>query len=278
MSALKKFLSCGLCAVLSFWLLQAEGARLTSQQSKVYRGVLAEEFCDCTSALTLAGCLKRRPGCPLAPVLAEIVQVGAQGNVSQDELLDYMATEVTTPFCQKAVSFNLLKAPSRGAHDAPLTVVEFADFRCTHCKEAAHTVKKALEAHRDVRFVFMPFPLGNHPLSVDAAKAALAAQAQGKFWAMHDMLFERQEHDFSSIEVNLAAKRAKLDLKRFKEDMVSPTLDRRVKAMKEQGRKAGVAGTPHFFVNGRTYHLDTLVQTFERRLAMERHRNHKECQ
>src|SRR5216117_2425428 len=83
-----------------------------------------------------------------------------------------------------------------GASHAPVTVVEFGDFECPNCKQAAPAVKLLLERFEErVRFVYRHFPLMDvHPHALLAAQAAEAAGAQGKFWQMHDMLFDNQSH------------------------------------------------------------------------------------
>lgn len=255
-----------------------ELADLTPTQRHTFEAVTAEEFCGCSSALTLSGCLELRPGCDLARDLSRIIIAGISSKVTADEMLAYLSKYIMRPFCEPPKKFVVDGAPFKGAVNAPITVVEFADFRCGHCRLAASQVKAAARRNgKDVRFVFMPFPLMNNPLSIAAAEAALAANAQGKFWEMHDALFDNQERGFDPKQLRRLAGKVGLDMKRFDADMTTHEHRAQIMAFKQQGLDADIDGTPAFFVNGRHYELDDVLYTFDQRFAMERHRDNKEC-
>ena len=91
------------------------------------------------------------------------------------------------------VSIDTAGAPVRGKADAPVTIVEFSDFQCPFCARARPTVNRVREVYGDkVRILFRHFPLQNHPQASKAAEAASCADEQGKFWEMHDRLFQSQ--------------------------------------------------------------------------------------
>ncbi len=257
-------------------------SELTPAQQGVFKAVVQEEYCSCNSSLTLAGCFASRPNCPLAEDLAEVVRVSAAADVSRDDLLLFMSEHVMGPYCKKANTFNTAGAPSKGAtaEKAEHTVVEFADFRCSHCRAAAPNVKKtaAMARNKNVRFVFMPFPLQDNPESVAAAEAALAGQAQGKFWPMHDQLFALQDRGFTSADIRYAATRAGLDMKRFDAAMRAHTYRAQVMKYKAEGNKVGIQGTPAFYIDGRLYRFDPVVVTFNKRFMMEKHRTVGQCE
>lgn len=100
----------------------------------------------------------------------------------------------TSPFKPQAVEVSAGEAPVYGKADAKVTIVEFSDFECPYCARAYDTVNQIKEAYpNDVKIVYKHFPLSNiHPNAENAAKAAVCAQEQGKFWEMHDKLFESQ--------------------------------------------------------------------------------------
>jgi protein-disulfide isomerase len=138
----------------------------------------------------------------------------------------------------------------RGPVDAPLTLLEFGDFECPHCG-AAHPIVEAVRRRmgRRLRFVFRHFPLANiHPHAEAAAEAAEAAGAQGKFWEMHDRLFEHQEaladEDLLAHAVALG-----LDLERFEAELADGTHAPRVRQDFITGVRSGVNGTPTFYIN-----------------------------
>jgi protein-disulfide isomerase len=141
-----------------------------------------------------------------------------------------------------------------GPDDAPVTLVEYGDFECPYCG-MAHPIVQA--AQRDLgsqlRFVFRHFPLAEaHPHARLAAQAAEAAGAQGRFWEMHDTLFEHQ--DALDVEDLVGyAESLGLDSAQFARDLESGTYAKKVRDDFRSGVRSGVNGTPTFFVNGNRY-------------------------
>jgi len=138
-----------------------------------------------------------------------------------------------------------------GAPDAPAVLVEYGDYECPFCGQAYWEVKELSQALGDrLCFVFRNFPLTQaHPDAELAAEAAEAAGAQGRFWEMHDLLYEHQE----SLEVGslLAyAETLQLDLRVFSDDVGGHRFQDRVRRDFLGGARSGVNGTPTFFVNG----------------------------
>jgi protein-disulfide isomerase len=141
---------------------------------------------------------------------------------------------------------------TRGPDHAGVTVVEFGDFECPNCKQAAPAVKLLLERFDErVRFAFRHFPLTEvHPHAMLAAQASEAASGQGKFWQMHDLLFENQTH-LKAPQLHGYAERLGLDMARYSAEMDDEIYLQRVREHMESARHSGVRGTPTFFVNGR---------------------------
>jgi diadenylate cyclase len=157
---------------------------------------------------------------------------------------------------------------ARGPKDAPVTLVKYGDYECPYCGQA-HPVLKELQerAGERVRFVFRHFPLDSvHPRGRRAAQAAEAAAAQDRFWEMHDLLYGSQgelgEEDLMRYAAELG-----LDLQRFENDLANDHLAWRIEEDRLGGNRAGVAGTPTFFVNGVRYtgpiDLDGLLTAVE---------------
>ena len=151
-----------------------------------------------------------------------------------------------------------------GPAHAPVTIVEYGDFECPNCKQAAPGVKLLLTRFSDrVRFVFRHFPLEEvHPHALHAALAAEAAGGQGKFWPMHDLLFENQHH-LKLRDLRGYAERLELDLGRFDADMEDEIYLQRVREHIEGGRRSGARSTPTFFVNGRVQDVSFGMQSLE---------------
>ena len=139
-----------------------------------------------------------------------------------------------------------------GPSGAPATVVEYGDFQCPNCKQAAPAVKLLLERYAGhVRLVFRHFPLEEvHPHALNAAEAAEAAGAQGKFWQMHDLLFDNQRH-LKQQQLRGYAERLQLDMARYAAEMDDEIYRQRIREHQQSGNDSGVRGTPTFFLNGR---------------------------
>jgi protein-disulfide isomerase len=139
-----------------------------------------------------------------------------------------------------------------GSSDSALTVVEYGDFECPNCKQAAPAVKLLLGRFGDrMRFVYRHFPLQEvHRHAVAAAEAAESAGGQGKFWPMHDLLFDNQSR-LESSELRAYAERLQLDLGRYAAEMDRHLHLGRVQQDVASGRASGVRATPTFFVDGK---------------------------
>ena len=139
-----------------------------------------------------------------------------------------------------------------GAAHAPATLVEYGDFECPNCKQAAPAVKLLLGRHVGrVRFVFRHFPLEEvHTHSLLAALAAEAAGGQGRFWPMHDLLFENQPY-LKERQIRAYAQQIDLDMEQYDCEMGDQLYLQRVREHIAGGRSSGVRATPTFFINGR---------------------------
>jgi protein-disulfide isomerase len=143
---------------------------------------------------------------------------------------------------------------AEGPEDAPVTLVEYGDYQCPGCG-AAYPMVKTIQKHlgAKLRFVFRNMPLNEiHPYAELAAEAAEAAGAQGKFWEMHDALYEHQDQLGPDLATTLA-KRLHLDMAGFDKDLASRRFRERVKRDFMGGVRSGVNGTPTFFVDGLRY-------------------------
>jgi protein-disulfide isomerase len=149
-----------------------------------------------------------------------------------------------------ASDFDLTGSPIRGDTAAPVTIVEFSDFQCGFCARATDTMARVLERYPGrVRWVMKQYPLDMHEAAPLAHRAALAAEAQGKFWEMHDAIFADQR-TLTRERLLRHASRLALDSVKFARDMNSARVKSLVERDLAEGRKADVDGTPTFFVNG----------------------------
>jgi len=150
--------------------------------------------------------------------------------------------------------FTIKGRPSIGPDKAKVTVVEFSDFECPHCKEVSRELKKLIKG-RDVRIVFKQYPLQFHQNALPAAIAVVAAHFQGKFWPLYERLFADQDK-LSEKYIQKLAKKVGLDMKRFKVDQASATS--MVEDDRTEGELADIEGTPTFFVDGQQVEFEDL--------------------
>lgn len=153
----------------------------------------------------------------------------------------------------------------QGSLDAPVIMVEYGDYECPHCKAAYPNVKAIqIEFGDDLCFVYRHFPLVEiHPHAESAAESAEVAGAQGRFWEMHDMLFQNSPA-IETPQLLVYAEQIGLDLERFSRELRAHKYLGRVRRDIESGVLSGVRGTPTFFINGIKheggYDLASLVQ------------------
>jgi len=141
--------------------------------------------------------------------------------------------------------------PSWGNNKAPVTIIEFSDFQCPFCARAVPTIEriKAEYGPDKVRFVFHHLPLPNHNRAVPASLAASCANEQGKFWEMHNMLFENQAK-LEDGDLKEYAKKLELDAAKFAECYDKKAHMDKIEASKKESEKVGISATPSFVING----------------------------
>jgi protein-disulfide isomerase len=150
-----------------------------------------------------------------------------------------------------AVSVDTTGAPFVGPANAPVEIVVFSDFECPYCGQVGPLLDQVLERNaKNVKVVFKHFPLAFHKSARPAAIAAMAAQKQGKFWEMHDRLFQHQKN-LTPEKFRALAQELKLNLAQFDKDQAGPEAAQRLDKDINDGRRAGVRGTPTLFINGR---------------------------
>ncbi|MCX4241783.1 DsbA family protein [Paraliomyxa miuraensis] len=159
-------------------------------------------------------------------------------------------------------------APARGPADAAVTVVMFSDFECPYCQVGHELMDELRRRHGSaVRVAYKAFPLDMHPHALLAAMAARSAQAQGKFWEFHDLLFSQRGLDFDTLLSH--ARAAKLDLQALRKDLEQLEYGPEVSRDLRQGRRLGVHSTPTFFINGRLLAGAQPIENFEAVIAEE---------
>jgi predicted DsbA family dithiol-disulfide isomerase len=237
-----------LCLAATAHAAELDTKGLDEAQKKTLQTLLDKYPSPCGKAHSLATSLKSDPSCKRAPFAARYLVMLLSLGLTQKEAEEHYEERFVTPHvgtCRPG-------APVRGDERAPITICEFADFQCTHCKATEPILKKLLEEYKGrVKVWFKNYPLMSiHPDARPAAATAIAAGWQNKFWPMHDLLFEHQEN-LGPAELEKLAKELQLDLNKLNTDL--PAAAAKVDADHAEGQALGVSKTPTLFIDGREY-------------------------
>jgi protein-disulfide isomerase len=172
---------------------------------------------------------------------------------AEKKLMTRLATERQIAITYKPFRLQFANgdAPSLGRKDAPITLVEFSDFQCPYCQRMAPVLKEVSQKYGDkVRIVYRQYPIPSlHPFALKAAEASLCANDQGKFWEIHDAMFQDQQK-LSVTDLKATAGRLGMDQKKFNACLDSGKYAEQVQNDSKEAIKSGVSGTPAVFVNG----------------------------
>jgi protein-disulfide isomerase len=228
---------------------------LSAAKKQTALTAMRSESCTCGCSMKVAECRVKDPSCGVSRKLAKAaVAESAAGKNVEAIRADLKRIGSEPPaLLDDPVKISIAGAPVLGPENARVTLVEYSDFQCPYCSQVVPKVKQVLNAYpKDVRLIFKQFPLEDHSQAEFGAEAALAAQAQGKFWQMHDLLYAGFPH-LDRQRVFGYAQKIGLDMKRFTADVDSHKYLARIRAEKAQGEEDGVEGTPTFFIDGKKY-------------------------
>jgi predicted DsbA family dithiol-disulfide isomerase len=201
----------------------------------------------CGRAHSLYHSLVEDKGCKRAPYAGHFLVFLVGLGLTPEEVAEHYENRFVTPHQGQCRPGGQI----RGDAKAPLTICEFSDFQCPHCKAAEPILKKLLDDYKGkVRLLFKNFPLSSHPDAKNAAAAAVAAGLQGKFWPMHDRLFEHQDK-MSEADLERDARELKLDIQKWKADLSAAATQ--VEAERAEGVVLKVDHTPTLFIGNREY-------------------------
>ena len=232
-------------------LPQVDTSALDSFAEGIWIDMVNELLSPCGEPVSVARCIAEARKCkrcvPAARYVARLVDDG----YSRDEIRDIYRVRYGED--TKVEKLTAHDSPLRGSPMAPVTIYEFSDFQCPHCKTTAPVLKKLVEeSNGKVKLIFKQYPLPMHPKAREASKATIAAHKQGKFWEMHDLLFENQDR-LKTANLDDYAEKIGLDMKRFRADMKSKDADKKIEADLAEGNAVGVEATPSIYVNNRRF-------------------------
>ena len=226
-------------------------SKLDELARKIFFRVINSEPSVCGKGESLIASAKKPDGgCHRDLNAVKYVARLADQGYTQSEITDSLEKRYRTT---DAKFIDVSDAPMEGNPSAKVTLVEFADYECPHCKRFQPVLRQILDEFRkEVRIYFKHYPLPQHTNARLAAEAAVAAQKQGKFWQYQDKLWENQD-SLSPAEMEKYAKETGLDMTKFRADLEDPKTKAHVQKDRTDGTTLGLSSTPTLFINGREY-------------------------
>jgi protein-disulfide isomerase len=226
-----------------------ELSKLSETQRESFFALINTESSACGEGHSLAKSLRDEPDCRDSKLVAQFIADRlAAGMTPMDitQLIEQLLASL------KPVEIDIEGRPVFGNPSAPITVVVFADFQCPLCKAEAPELRAEVSERRgQAKLVFKHFPLNGHPRAEPAAIAVEAAHLQGKFWEMHDLVFENQTKLEDADLEGYAKQIPELDFDKWKADVAAETTKAAVNRDRAEGKALALSGTPTVFVNGR---------------------------
>jgi protein-disulfide isomerase len=239
---------------------------MTPRERHEWSAAVSEALAPCPNVpVTVAQCIQESRPCGACVEAAKWVARAVRDGASVDQIRQAYKDRFD-PSAVKTLPLD--GSPTRGPDEAPVTIVEFADFECPHCAGAVPQIDAALAAHPGkVRLVYKSYTLPFHVHGESAARAAFAAGAQGKFWEMEHLLFERQQH-LEAADLERYARMLNLDIPKWKADMDAPATSDRIAHDHQLGEQMKLKGTPTIYINGRELDVEQ-EESLESRVAAE---------
>lgn len=231
---------------------------LSAREQAQWATLVHQLIAPCPSvAVPLAQCVQEGRDCRACAPAARWVARAVQSGASDESILKAYAARFNPA---GVASLPEGGSPAKGPADAPVTVVEFVDMECPACRAAQPALDAMLAAHvGKVRFVLKMYPIPMHPHAAAAARAAFAAERQGKVWEMARAMLEGQQH-LEPADLEGYARKLRLDLARFRADLSSPEVAAKMARDKQLVDALNLAFTPAFYVNGRMLGEDEALE------------------
>jgi hypothetical protein len=224
-------------------------SKLDEHKRKVFEQVVNREPSACGKGHSLLHSVKSDSACRASFYAVRYVARLADAGLSDSEIGEKVEQRFRAP---RVPYIDVSQAPSKGSPSGRVTLVEFADYECGHCKEAQALFPPLLAKYgSDVTIYFKHFPISSRN-ALNAAMAATAAQNQGKFWQYSDKIWENSERLMPALLEGLA-KEIGLEFERWLSEVGSPDVRMHVQRDKEEARSLQIRRTPAIFINGRRY-------------------------
>jgi protein-disulfide isomerase len=227
-------------------------AELVRRERGSWWQLVSQLYAPCPDqAVSLAQCVREARACaacaPAAQLLADKIRGGASSAEAQ--------AAYGVRFGPNVRQIDLADSPARGPERASIQIVVWSDFECPSCGRAVPILDEIVDRHAPyVRLIHKVYPLRSHPHAEAAARAAIAAHRQGRYWPMERLLFENQQR-LEEKDLLGYAQKVGLDMARFRADMAGEPAAQVVARDKAEADRAGLSGTPFIVINGREFDL-----------------------
>jgi hypothetical protein len=225
---------------------------LVERERKIWWKLVNELYAPCSSeAVSIGHCVEQARQCaactPAAQFLVDRVRRGA----APDEARSAYGMRFGPNFKKVEIA----DSPSRGPLDAPVTILVWSDFECPHCRMAMPLLERLFTRFSPkIRLVHKFYPLRSHSNAEASARAAIAAQNQGRYWEMEQVLFDHQSEQ-TDADLERYATTLQLDMKRWRADLRAPKTDAVLARDRADADRSGLTGTPFILINGREFDL-----------------------
>lgn len=239
---------------------------MTPRERRQWNGLANRLLSPCPSVpVSLAQCIREKRACDTCTRAARWVAHAVRDGASE-HLVERAYRQRFNPSTLKAIAVD--GSPTEGPDNAPVTIVDVADFECPHCREVVPRLDALLSMYPGrIRLVYKSFVLSFHARAEPAARAAFAAGEQGRFWEMEHVLFEQQQH-LEDSDIERYAKLLKLDIPRWKASLHSSAVDARLEKDRQLGQTLEIKATPTLYINGRELDIES-GDSLEDRVAEE---------
>jgi 2-hydroxychromene-2-carboxylate isomerase len=223
-------------------------SQLDEFERKVFYRVVNKEPSACGKAHSLLFSVKNDPGCRKSFYAVKYVVRLVDTGYTDSEVSERLQKRFRGP----RRNIDTGDAPMKGNPNGRITLVEFADYECPHCKRVQPVLRQAVDEFKDLRVYFKHYPLGGHTNARIAAEAAVAAQKQGKFWPYNDGVWTHSE-GLTPAVLEQIAKDVGLDVEKWRKDVESEDVRQKVQKDHSEGESLSIQATPTIYLNGREY-------------------------
>jgi protein-disulfide isomerase len=224
--------------------------KLDEFERRVFYRVVNREPSACGKGHSLIYSLKHDSACRASFYAVRYVAHLVDSGFTDSEIGEKLEKRFRTP---RVPHIDVSAAPSKGAASGRVSVVEFVDYECPHCKHAQTLMRQLVDEYpNDLKVYFKHYPLSSHTNARLAAEGAVAAHKQGKFWPFNEKIWAISEN-LTPAGMEKAAKEGGLDVKRWRLDLDAEDVKARVDQDKSEGNDLGINATPSIYINGRKY-------------------------